>query len=52
MDGSKDAGVLCVMSLGMPSRVQPTDSLAAILAIGNPARRVVEDNKHSTEIGA
>mmetsp|Transcript_31062 Transcript_31062/g.77287 ORF Transcript_31062/g.77287 Transcript_31062/m.77287 type:complete len:311 (+) Transcript_31062:3613-4545(+) len=36
MLGSKLAGVLSVMSLGMPSRVHPTASFAAILAMGKP----------------
>mmetsp|Transcript_10712 Transcript_10712/g.39666 ORF Transcript_10712/g.39666 Transcript_10712/m.39666 type:complete len:223 (-) Transcript_10712:740-1408(-) len=36
MEGSKDAGVLSVMSLGIPSSVHPTASLAAILAMGKP----------------
>src|SRR5690554_781930 len=36
MVGSKQAGVLRVMSLGISSRVYPTASLAAILAMGNP----------------
>ena len=36
MEGSKQAGVFWVMSLGIPSRVHPTESWAANLAIGNP----------------
>ena len=36
MVGSNDAGVSRVMSLGISSRVYPTASLAAILAIGKP----------------
>ncbi len=36
MVGSKEAGVFRVMSLGISSRVYPTASLAAILAMGNP----------------
>ncbi len=36
MVGSNDAGVSRVMSFGSSSRVYPTASLAAILAIGNP----------------
>jgi len=36
MVGSKLAGVLRVMSLAISSRVYPTASFAAILAIGNP----------------
>ena len=36
MVGSKQAGVCLVMSLGISSSVQPTASLAANLAIGNP----------------
>lgn len=36
MDGSKQAMVSPVMSLGISSRVYPTASLAAILAMGNP----------------
>ena len=36
MEGSNDAGVFRVISLGIPSSVQPTASLAAILAMGKP----------------
>ncbi len=36
MVGSKQAGVLRVMSLGISSSVYPTASLAAIFAIGKP----------------
>ena len=36
MLGSNEAGVWRVMSLGISSRVSPTASLAAILAMGNP----------------
>ena len=36
MVGSKEAGVTLVMSLSSSSRVKPTASLAAILAMGNP----------------
>ena len=36
MEGSKHAGVVCVMSFWISSRVRPTDSSAAILAMGNP----------------
>ena len=36
MVGSKLAGVIFVMSLGISSRVYPTASFAAIFAIGNP----------------
>ena len=36
MEGSKDAGVLRVMSLGIMSKVLPQASLAAILAMGKP----------------
>ena len=36
MEGSKDAGVFRVMSLAIWSRLKPTDSLAAILAMGKP----------------
>mmetsp|Transcript_5486 Transcript_5486/g.18559 ORF Transcript_5486/g.18559 Transcript_5486/m.18559 type:complete len:288 (-) Transcript_5486:66-929(-) len=36
MEGSKDAGVLRVMSLAIWSRVYPTASLAANLAMGKP----------------
>lgn len=36
MDGSKEAGVLRVMSLGIMSSVLPQASLAAILAMGKP----------------
>ena len=36
MDGSKDAGVLLVISFGIMSIVLPIASLAAILAIGKP----------------
>mmetsp|Transcript_135 Transcript_135/g.491 ORF Transcript_135/g.491 Transcript_135/m.491 type:complete len:325 (+) Transcript_135:2453-3427(+) len=36
MEGSKEAGVLRVMSLGIMSRVLPQASLAAILAMGKP----------------
>ena len=36
MEGSKDAGVFRVMSLAIWSRLRPTDSFAAILAIGKP----------------
>ena len=36
MEGSKEAGVCRVMSLGISSSVRPTASLAAIFAMGNP----------------
>ena len=36
MEGSNEAGVRRVMSLGISSRVRPTASLAAILAMGKP----------------
>ena len=36
MVGSKLAGVIRVMSLGISSNVYPTANLAAIFAIGNP----------------
>mmetsp|Transcript_29059 Transcript_29059/g.78269 ORF Transcript_29059/g.78269 Transcript_29059/m.78269 type:complete len:311 (-) Transcript_29059:419-1351(-) len=36
MEGSKEAGVIWVMSLAIWSKVYPTDSLAAILAMGKP----------------
>ena len=34
--GSKEAGVVCVISFDISSRVYPTASLAATFAIGNP----------------
>ena len=36
MEGSKEAGVLSVMSFGIMSSVLPHASLAAIFAMGNP----------------
>jgi len=48
MEGSKDAGVLSVMSLAIWSSDRPTASLAAILAIGKPVALLASADERDT----